>query len=54
MSTPASPDVIVCGLNVVDVLFIAPPEVRKDSKHEIKHLTIQGGAPAGNAALMRA
>lgn len=52
MKSSAHPDVIVCGLNVVDVLFVAPPDVRKDAKHEVEHLIIQGGAPAGNAACL--
>lgn len=57
MNAPAAnaqPEVVVCGLNIVDILFIAPPAVRKDGKHAVDHLTIQGGAPAGNAACLLA
>jgi sulfofructose kinase len=43
-------DVLVAGLNVVDVLARLPDQVQRGSKHEISELCVQGGAPAGNAA----
>jgi sulfofructose kinase len=43
-------DVLVAGLNVVDVLARLPEEIRRGEKYEIHDLVIQGGAPAGNAA----
>ncbi len=54
METRPQPEVIVCGLNVVDVLFVPPPGARKDHKHQVEQLVIQGGAPAGNAACLLA
>ncbi|WP_096086106.1 carbohydrate kinase family protein [Agaribacterium haliotis] len=47
-------DVIVSGLNVVDLLFTLPEQVKRDSKHEVDKILIQGGAPAGNAASVMA
>jgi len=46
--------VIASGLNVVDILFIAPETIRPDAKHPVDQLTVQGGAPAGNAACLLA
>ncbi len=43
-------DVVVVGLNVVDILMRLPEVVRVGEKHEVKELVVQGGAPAGNAA----
>lgn len=43
-------EVVVLGLNVVDVLVRLPERVRAGEKHEVRDLVIQGGAPAGNAA----
>jgi sulfofructose kinase len=43
-------DVLVAGLNVVDVLARLPAVVRRGQKHEVAQLTITGGGPAGNAA----
>ena len=43
-------DVLVAGLNVVDVLARLPAAVRRGQKHEVAALTITGGGPAGNAA----
>ncbi|NLS14228.1 ribokinase [Vibrio sp. SM6] len=43
-------DVLVSGLNVVDLLVIVPNSVSKGRKHEIDNIIIQGGAPAGNGA----
>ena len=43
-------DVVVVGLNVVDILFELPPNAVYGEKHEINRLVVQGGAPAGNAA----
>jgi sulfofructose kinase len=48
------PDVLVTGLNVVDVLVRLPETVRPGEKHEVPDLAIQGGAPAGNAACVMA
>lgn len=43
-------DVIVSGLNVVDLLVSLPEQVQYGSKQQVERLLIQGGAPAGNAA----
>ncbi|MEM9420476.1 MAG: PfkB family carbohydrate kinase [Planctomycetota bacterium] len=43
-------DVVVLGLNIVDVLVRLPREVQVGEKHQVNELVIQGGAPAGNAA----
>ena len=43
-------EVVVLGLNVVDVLVRLPGKVRPGEKYEVRDLTLQGGAPAGNAA----
>jgi sugar/nucleoside kinase (ribokinase family) len=47
-------DVVVVGLNVVDVLLRTPPVVERGAKHEIQDVVVQGGAPAGNAACLLA
>ena len=51
---PAQLDVVVVGLNVVDVLLRTPPVVARGAKHEIQDVVVQGGAPAGNAACLLA
>lgn len=43
-------DVIVSGLNVVDLLVTLPSGYEAGKKHEVETILIQGGAPAGNAA----
>ncbi|MGL6259539.1 carbohydrate kinase family protein [Vibrio sp. WXL210] len=43
-------DVIVSGLNVVDLLVTLPEEYTLGCKHEVDNIMIQGGAPAGNGA----
>ncbi|QIA65499.1 ribokinase [Vibrio astriarenae] len=43
-------DVIVSGLNVVDLLVTLPEKYTHGSKHEVDNIMIQGGAPAGNGA----
>jgi sugar/nucleoside kinase (ribokinase family) len=43
-------DVLVTGLNIIDILVRIPEKVQRGVKHEIHELLIQGGAPAGNAA----
>lgn len=47
-------DVVVSGLNVVDLLFKLPEHFVTDSKHEVDTILLQGGAPAGNAASVMA
>ena len=47
-------DVVVSGLNVVDLLFTLPNEVQLGNKHEVSDILLQGGAPAGNAASVMA
>jgi sulfofructose kinase len=47
-------EVLVTGLNIVDVLARLPETVRHGEKHEIRDLLIQGGGPAGNAACVMA
>ncbi|MFA9477916.1 carbohydrate kinase family protein [Phycisphaerales bacterium AB-hyl4] len=49
-----APEVVVVGLNVVDVLVKLPPQRKQGDKHEVNELVIQGGAPAGNAACLLA
>ena len=46
----ANLEVVVLGLNVVDVLVRLPAKVNAGEKHEVGDLLVQGGAPAGNAA----
>lgn len=43
-------DVLVSGLNVVDLLVTLPNTFEKGRKHEVDNILIQGGAPAGNGA----
>ncbi|MDG3086223.1 PfkB family carbohydrate kinase [Vibrio hannami] len=43
-------DVIVSGLNVVDLLVTLPESYTMGRKHEVDNIIIQGGAPAGNGA----
>ncbi|MFT3850759.1 MAG: PfkB family carbohydrate kinase [Propionivibrio sp.] len=47
-------DVIVTGLNVVDILVRLPSPISPGEKHEVRDLVVQGGAPAGNAACVLA
>lgn len=43
-------DVIAVGLNAVDVLVRLPEKVIPDTKHMVKELLIQGGAPMGTGS----
>ncbi len=43
-------EVIVSGLNVVDLLVATPTKVAYGQKTECEKIVVQGGAPAGNAA----
>lgn len=43
-------DVLVSGLNVVDLLVTLPERYTKGRKHAVDNIVIQGGAPAGNGA----
>lgn len=43
-------DVIAVGLNAVDVLVRLPDKVIHDTKHMVKELLIQGGAPMGTGS----
>ena len=43
-------DVLVSGLNFIDLLIVLTKEVTTGSKHEVDDILIQGGAPAGNGA----
>lgn len=43
-------DVLVSGLNVVDLLVTLPNEIEKGHKYQVNDILIQGGAPAGNGA----
>jgi sugar/nucleoside kinase (ribokinase family) len=54
MNLARTTDVLVTGLNIVDVLFRLPAKVNQGDKHEIQEMVIQGGAPAGNAACLLA
>lgn len=47
-------DVVVSGMNVVDILTEIPVNSRKGEKHEVSSILVQGGAPAGNAACFMA
>jgi len=49
-SNEMSFDVVVSGLNVVDLLVTLPEKFTAGSKHEVDNIVIQGGAPAGNGA----
>ncbi len=50
MNSAQAVDVLVAGLNIVDVLVRLPENVQRGEKHEVTELVVQGGAPAGNAA----
>jgi sugar/nucleoside kinase (ribokinase family) len=53
--TAAQPvEVLVTGLNIVDVLVRLPEKILPGEKHEVRDLLVQGGAPAGNAASLLA
>jgi sugar/nucleoside kinase (ribokinase family) len=54
MSSPQTADVLVAGMNIVDILVRLPEKIQHGEKHEIRGLLIQGGAPAGNAASLLA
>lgn len=43
-------DVIACGINVVDNILVLPEVVRRNEKHEIARMLIQGGGPGANQA----
>ncbi len=43
-------DVIACGLNVVDSLVVLPEVVRRNEKHAVPRLIVQGGGPGPNQA----
>ncbi|PMH45310.1 hypothetical protein BCU68_10585 [Vibrio sp. 10N.286.49.B3] len=43
-------DVLVSGLNVIDLLVTLPEQYNHGSKHKVDNIIIQGGAPAGNGA----
>ncbi|MFA0087933.1 hypothetical protein BCU70_09745 [Vibrio sp. 10N.286.49.C2] len=43
-------DVLVSGLNVIDLLVTLPEQYTQGNKHEVDNIIIQGGAPAGNGA----
>ncbi len=49
---PIEVDVLITGLNIVDILVRLPEKIQPGEKHEIRDLLIQGGAPAGNAATL--
>ena len=50
MILPSHLDVIAVGLNAVDVLVRLPQTVIPDTKHIVKELMIQGGAPMGTGS----
>ncbi len=54
MKTPHVAEVLVTGLNILDILVRMPEKIQPGAKHEIDELLIQGGAPAGNAASLLA
>lgn len=54
MSSPQTAEVLVTGLNIVDILVRLPEKVKHGEKHEVRDLLVQGGAPAGNAASLLA
>ncbi|MBP8255708.1 MAG: ribokinase, partial [Opitutaceae bacterium] len=43
-------DVIACGLNVVDNVVVLPATVRRNEKHQVPRMLIQGGGPGANQA----
>lgn len=43
-------DVIACGINVVDNMVVLPEIVRRNEKHAVPHLIVQGGGPGANQA----
>lgn len=43
-------DVIACGLNVVDNVVVLPEAVRRNEKHQVPQMLIQGGGPGANQA----
>lgn len=43
-------DVVVLGMNVVDVLTEVPGVVTPDAKHEVEKILVQGGGPASTAS----
>jgi sulfofructose kinase len=43
-------DVIACGINVVDNMVVLPETVRRNEKHAVSQLIIQGGGPGPNQA----
>jgi len=54
MSSATPAEVLVTGLNIVDILVRLPEKIQHGEKHEVRDLLIQGGAPAGNAASLLA
>jgi sugar/nucleoside kinase (ribokinase family) len=54
MTEPRPVEVLVTGLNIVDVLVRLPEKILPGEKHEVRDLLVQGGAPAGNAASLLA
>lgn len=50
MTHPPHFDVIAVGLNAVDVLARLPEKIIPDTKHIVKELMIQGGAPVGTGS----
>jgi len=54
MSSTHAVDVMVTGLNIVDVLVRLPGDVKRGEKYQADDLLVQGGAPAGNAACLLA
>jgi sugar/nucleoside kinase (ribokinase family) len=54
MSSLPIAEVLVTGLNIVDILVRLPEQRQQGEKHEVHDLLIQGGAPAGNAASLLA
>ncbi|RRJ97912.1 ribokinase [Opitutaceae bacterium TAV4] len=43
-------DVVVLGMNVVDILTEVPAIVTPDAKHEVEKILVQGGGPASTAS----
>ncbi|WP_354623636.1 carbohydrate kinase family protein [Psychromonas sp. MME2] len=43
-------DVLVSGLNVIDILVTLPAQYEAGKKQQVDKIVIQGGAPAGNGA----
>ncbi|MDR1280064.1 MAG: PfkB family carbohydrate kinase [Opitutaceae bacterium] len=52
MNTPSASafDVVVLGMNVVDILTEVPATITPDAKHEVAQILVQGGGPASTAA----